>query len=744
MAGGGALLLIAGAVRTVSAPDRYSESRGDAYDIAIEQASGRPRTAELEALPATAAVETATFVFGALTPVGDKERVDALVFAGTQAPIGTRLFDGRDVDPARPTDFVASQSLVTSTGAHLGDTFEVALLTQAQADESGFDVDDPKGPALTATLVGVVDGPGGLNDDYAVALFPRSFLDKGDIGVSASVGVASLTPGATPEDLRAQLDDLPDGDQFSLDDAPWISDEVRAAVNAQGQGLLILAAIVAVAAVVALGQLLSRQLRLADAERSALRSLGLGPRHVIGEPAVRAALAVVPGVVVAAALAYAASGVFPLDFVRKVEPYPGRRFDLFVLGLGPALLGIALVLWVLCTLIVEARSSAGQRAGTMAERLAESVPSGQVSTAIRFAFGPNADRRRSVTASLAGMTLMLCVLVGALTFGANLIRLVDEPAGYGANFLAIGEGATDVSDAVQGALAASPDVDAITLYGTTNVAVGTRSLGIVGMEPVKGDLVPRMLDGRLPQGADEVALGAIVTRELGVGVGDPLAVKGASGIRALRVTGVALVPPVGGVDGVGNGGLVTKAGFVAIDPSATPNTGAIRIAAGAGPGAAKRIGALLGARVGGIDPPPAIVNLDRVRTIPFLLAGAVAALAVLSLGHVMVVAARRRRRDIAILRSLGATPRWVTAVVHWQATLTAAAVLVVALPIGTALGRSIARSFVDRLGAATDSVVPVAWLAGTILILLVLANLVAAVPARRSARDAPARALTRE
>ena len=54
-----------------------------------------------------------------------------------------------------------------------------------------------------------------------------------------------------------------------------------------------------------------------------------------------------------------------------------------------------------------------------------------------------------------------------------------------------------------------------------------------------------------------------------------------------------------------------------------------------------------------------IVNLDRVRSIPLLVAAVLAAFAVLSLSHELVVSARQRRRDIGILKALGANRSFV-------------------------------------------------------------------------------------
>jgi hypothetical protein len=461
--------------------------------------------------------------------------------------------------------------------------------------------------------------------------------------------------------------------------------------------------------------------------------------QVAAEPVCRAAVAVLAGAFGAAAIAYLCSGLFPVNFVRRIEPHPGRRFDLLVDGLGPAVFTIVLLAWVGCALVADGRVSTRSRPATLTEKMAGAIPSGQISTALRFAFARTVRQARSAATPLVGLTLVFGVLFGALTFGANLVRLVDKPAEYGVNFdLALGSGATAVGPKIQDALARSGDVGALTLYGTTTAAVGESSLDLVGMEPVRGHLAPESVRGSLPQSNDEIALSSVAARHLRAKVGDQLVVKGASGPRTLQVTGLALLPPVGGANSLGQAGLVTRGGFLAIDPSATMNTAAIKIAPNAAPGAVNRIVALTGSSSGHLDPPSVILNLHRVRNIPFLVASAVGALAILSLGHLMIVAVRRRRRDLAILRAMGATPGWLTGVVHWQASIITATVLAVAIPGGSALGRLLYRVFVENVGARTDTTVPLAWLGATLVALLALANVVAAVPARRTSRDAPA------
>ena len=149
------------------------------------------------------------------------------------------------------------------------------MIPQGPADASGFDAADQATRLLRGTLVGIVDGPSELQDGYPLVAFPAGVLDLrdvGDVGVSATVNVVSLEPGATLDDLRAQLDELPDASQFGIDRGDWVPSVVRSSVSAYGQGLAVLAGIAAVATIVVVGQLLSRQVRLVGgrAPRAAL------------------------------------------------------------------------------------------------------------------------------------------------------------------------------------------------------------------------------------------------------------------------------------------------------------------------------------------------------------------------------------------------------------------------------------------------------------------------------------------
>ena len=153
---------------------------------------------------------------------------------------------------------------------------------------------------------------------------------------------------------------------------------------------------------------------------------------------------------------------------------------------------------------------------------------------------------------------------------------------------------------------------------------------------------------------------------------------------------------------------------------------------------------MLGTEVGPFDPPAAIVCLDRIRALPTLVAIILGLLAALTLAHQLIVSARRRRHDRAILGVLGSRRGWLAWVIHWQATITVAATVLLAVPLGYALGRFAVRGFIDRIGAVSEPFLPAWVLAVVIGAALLVANVVAAVPARRVRRQSLAGQLAGE
>lgn len=737
------LAFAAGAARTSSAPDRYTEASGGGFDANVQQESGRPRTAEVAALPGVSSVESVTFLFGVLVPP-EGEPVDALVFTGSPRAVGMRLVAGRAPDPGKSGEVLASRSLADAQGLDVGARFDLVTLTQEQVDRAGFDAfgaEGPKGPRVETVLVGVVDGPAAdLNDPTPLAVVQPALLDDPSVGVAATIMAVRLRPGSNLAALRAQLDSLPAGETLSLEPFELISSEVRTAVEGQARGLWVLTAVVAVAAVVALGQLITRHVRLTADEAPRLEAIGFSKGLVLAESLGRAAVPIAAGTVLGAALATSLSGAFPTGFVRRIEPHPGVRVDPAVMAVGAVSLLLALLAWTLAALVLASPAPRTRRTSALVESVAPRLPGAALSTGFRFAFTRSGHDRGSVRASVTGMVTAAALLVSAVVFGSSLGRLVSDGSRYGNNYdLLFGSGGDAVPDEVRARLQADEDVAGLMLYAVGHGRVGPVTLGLAGMEPVKGDLAPRVLSGRLPSADDEIALGRLVADSLGARVGADLTIEGEGHARRFRVTGLAVVPSVEGLDGVGQDAVVTMGGLARLEPAAQPSAAAVALRPGAPAGTAARLG--LG---GGNSVPSVILNLARLRPIPFVLAGVLAALAVLTTVHVMVTSVRNRRRDMAVLRSLGADGRLITRTVHWQATAFSLVPLALGVPLGLSVGRLVFQAFAGSVGTVPDASLPYALVAAAIAALVVCANLAATVPARRARRLAPAPLLTVE
>jgi ABC-type lipoprotein release transport system permease subunit len=136
----------------------------------------------------------------------------------------------------------------------------------------------------------------------------------------------------------------------------------------------------------------------------------------------------------------------------------------------------------------------------------------------------------------------------------------------------------------------------------------------------------------------------------------------------------------------------------------------------------------------GVQRPAQIVNYRGVGAAPVLLAAGLAVGAVFALSVTLIASVRRRRRDLALLKTLGFTRRQLAAVVSWQSTIAVAIGVVIGVPIGIAVGRATWDLFARTINAVPDATVPNLTIALVAVGALILANVVAAVPGIQAAR----------
>src|SRR5207237_10929220 len=101
-----------------------------------------------------------------------------------------------------------------------------------------------------------------------------------------------------------------------------------------------------------------------------------------------------------------------------------------------------------------------------------------------------------------------------------------------------------------------------------------------------------------------------------------------------------------------------------------------------------------------------IRNLRGIGSVPLVLAGIVALMAAATLAHTLITSIRRRRLELAILKTLGFVRRQVSATVAWQATTLASVAALVGLPLGVISGRWVWNVFANPLGVVPACDVP--------------------------------------
>ena len=144
------------------------------------------------------------------------------------------------------------------------------------------------------------------------------------------------------------------------------------------------------------------------------------------------------------------------------------------------------------------------------------------------------------------------------------------------------------------------------------------------------------------------------------------------------------------------------------------------------------------------EKPGALVDFGQVNYLPYLTGGLLGVVALLVLIHLVVTAVRRRRRDLAILKTLGFTRGQVRASVLWQATSLAAACLLFGVPIGIAFGRWLWNLLATQQGILPQPVAPALLIAAALAGLLIVANVVSLIPAAIAGRTRPALVLRSE
>jgi hypothetical protein len=257
--------------------------------------------------------------------------------------------------------------------------------------------------------------------------------------------------------------------------------------------------------------------------------------------------------------------------------------------------------------------------------------------------------------------------------------------------------------------------------------------------------VPTVLRGHEARTPEELTLGPTTLRQLQRDLGDVVQVEGTAGRRALRIVGEVLLPNLSSDATMTTGAVLTVEGVRTLLPRTRPTQFVIEYVPGVDPAAAyASLRRDFGPTVLRGLPPDEVENLRRVSGLPVLLAALLGLLGAATLGHLLVTVIRRRRRDLGVLKTIGFVRGQVAATVAWQATTLALLALLVGLPLGLVAGRWAWLLLNRDLHSLAGPVTPTIALLVAVPVTMLVANLVAALPARAAAATRPAVVLRSE
>jgi hypothetical protein len=540
----------------------------------------------------------------------------------------------------------------------------------------------------------------------------------------------------------------------------------------------VFGAIAALATVLIAGQAIGRQLRLRAEEGRTLRALGASPAMTMGDGLMGTFISVIIGSLLAVLVAVGLSPLAPIGVVRPVYPDSGIAFDWTALGFGL----LVLVVVLSAVAVAVAYRQAPHRAGVSRDRDPKR-PSSVTRAAgryglpvpavegIRFSLDPGAGRNSvPVRSAIVGTTLAIVVVIATVTFGASLDTLVSHPPLYGWNwnYELTGGGGIAPVPGQKAADLLDHDRSVADWSGVSFGAIASLGGQVV---PVLGQgahatVGPPLLSGHGLDAPEQMVLGGATLSALHKRIGDTIEVhvEGSKPERLL-IVGTATMPTIGEQFGdvhptMGTGALVASALVPALasNPNSVSPTGPsailVRLRSGADPTTAlrslRRIANELtlpmnyGVTLLSVQRPAEIINYRSMGTIPAILGLGLAFGAALALGLTLLASVRRRRRDLALFKTLGFTGRQLASVVAWQSSVAVGLGTVIGVPLGIIFGRVLWNLFARAINAVPQPSVP-AWTVVLIAVgALVLANVVAAFPARVAARTPTALLLRAE
>jgi ABC-type lipoprotein release transport system permease subunit len=672
-----------------------------------------------------------------------------------------RLIAGRLPDPARADEADIAFTTASDFKLSVGDSLSIRLLTMSGTTKTvrlrivGIDAAPTEFPPSTGTGNDVVWATPAFYRQHA----HQSLMEYEATAVRLRHGLADWNA------LQHELDQLGHGrvmQAFTLADtgAP-----TQRSIHLQVVALRLLAALLALIGLLVTGQLIARLTFLESSDYRTAQALGMTRRQLLLAAIGRAALIGVVAGLVATVLAVALSPVFPIGLARFAEPHPGVDANAAVLAAAFAITVVGVAACGAWPAWRSVRHGPGSQptltppTAGLISALASGLRPVSAAVGLRLALQRGSGRTAlPVASTVVTAGIGLAALTAALVFSGGLNHLLSTPRLYGASWDVLVQ-TIATTDHGQGVAAAVPIVSRdpqvaawATGYSGVPLRLGGTEVQAIALNLSHGGtLQPTIVRGRAPR-AGEVVVGERTLASLHAHVGEtlPLQLAGAPP-RFVRVVGVAILPTLSATLTLGSGVALTVDELRQLLPphvsAPAYDTLVVRLRPGADPQAET---ARLAAELAPQDTlvvtkfQTDLLNFGGVAAMPALLGALLSTLALVTIAHLLISSVRRRRRDLAVLRTIGFTRRQVRAAVAWQAATLTAVALATGIPAGLVGGRLAWLAFTRQVGVLPVLRVPALSFGVLVLAALIIALAVSALPARSAAQAKPAGILRSE
>jgi hypothetical protein len=780
--GGVTLAVTAGARRTASAFERL-QARTNAPEIQVDlNQPENPTEAQYAALPTPSTladqiapvpgvkgVAVATFMGASPDP---KSLFSYAIGAARGAVPSDRLLAGRLPFPDRPDEIVVNEPAVAAWHTGVGQRLRIHTLADDQMlTFIGFESEEPRGPVIDATVVGISRGIEDISDlPEPIFSAGPSFLERwgGQIAQATGIALVNVDRHQTDEVIR-ELNQRMDPHYVAgrTTDQDDFAARVHDTIDVEVTVLTIFAVAAALAGLIIVSQALARTLSGHGPEQESLSALGMTRIQASLATVGMLIPALLVGVTGSIALAIALSPLFPRGLAQRAEAQGGIRIDgpvVLVGGIGLLVVLVAvagITSWRAVREDAEHSARVGSSRPRLVARLTSALPP-VPSLGAMFALEAG-SRRRAIggLAGIMGAAVLVGGVVGVATVERSRHELLTTSALYGAGW----DYQLDLEDVdtakLLPAFVRDPDVTAVGIQsqlkadgGDLDVRgpKGSATAGPVAYTSLKGSIPPVVSHGR-PPGPGEAVIGRQLGRRLGAGIGDTVVVHGYDGDVSLIVTGWFVNP---GHDDLDLGVLVARDTLDAFTKQGCTSSsedfacqveeqGAAVVLSPDAPQAevVRRLTAVAPELVP-VSPPSIVENLREVGATPWLLAGFLALIGGAGLAHALIVGVRRRRHDLAVVRALGLRPSEARRIVTWQAFVMAAVGAAVGLLIGLLVGRLVWERIASGIGAIVQVELPVVALLLAPAVAVVLGLGLSLLTGRRASGLRPAIVLRAE